>query len=488
MSFEDDYERVFKREITDEELEKIEKDKKRKNIEPINEDDTVGPCRPKSSSGKSKSSSNGPGRPKGDKWILTPHMMMEKIIDVKRIILKHYNGTFFIYEGSRYSNEYKGEPLETFIGETVQKLFYDIKKRDKNLSNEVDDKYVRNVCGQFQRTYHVYDVEINRNLIGVKNGILNIEKYPYKLMIPDSSMFTAINLPVIYDSKADCPNFKKFERSLLIRKYTDKEGNFVFDDYRDRLEKQILTFEEMFGYPLEYGYPIKKAPLLLGPTNCGKTTFYNVMHEFYGGYNISAVSLYDLGDKNRPAEMVGRLINNVSDIGYNVMQNKTIENFMLFTGAERKIQVEKKFRDPFLYNPTIKMYFGANYTPYVDITNVPFLKRWVVIEFPNNDFPFDGHFIDRLVTEKEKSGILNLALEGLSRLRKNKDFSFKQDVKSIKRLFLDNRQKDDRGNDKKPRERSERNDKGKIHEYPEQRSERSYDSRRADDDDISNIG
>lgn len=483
MSWEsDEYEKICKADLTDEELEIILEEKKKKEMEERNkkrkEENKIIPIE--------YDETNKPGRPKGDKWILTPHMMMEKLMEKKNIILKHYNGTIFIYEGGRYANEHKGEPVEIYIGQMVQNTFYTIKKRDNNLSNEVDDRYVRNVCGQFERTYHTYDIDIDKNLIGVKNGILNINKYPYELMKPDPSLFTAINIPVKYDPNAVAIKFKKFERDLLIKKYVDEDGNFVFTEYKQRLEEQILTFEEMFGYPLEYGYPIKKANLLLGPTNCGKTTYYNVMHEFYGGHNVAAVSLYDLGDKNRPAEMVGRLVNNVSDIGYNIMTAKTIENFMLYTGGEKKIQVEKKYRDPFLYNPTIKMYFGANYTPYVDIKNVPFLRRWSIITFPNNDFPFDGHFIDKLVTEKEKSGILNLALEGLERTRKNKNFSFKQNVKTIGKLFLEYRQKDENGNDKKPvMKRAEREDKGqKRGSY----GPRKNDARRVGDEDILDIG
>lgn len=420
------------------------------------------------------------GRPKGDGWILTPKMMMGKIS--KHVTIKHYNGNFYLYLDGRYNNRYKGEPVEVYLGMKAENMFYEIKDRDNNLKNDTSTNYVKEMCGHFQRTHHAFDEDIDRNLIGVKNGILNIRKYPYEIMKPDPSLFTAINLPIKYDPDTKSTEFKKFERELLIKKFVDEEGNFHDKDSEITLDLQMQVFEEMFGYALEYGYPIKKAILLLGPSNCGKTTFYRVMDAFLGLDNVSSVSLYDLGDKNRPAEMVGKLVNNVADIGYNILERRTIENFMNYTGGEGKIMVEKKYMHPFQYMPFVKMYFGANFTPHVNLNNNPFLGRWTVIKFPDNNFPFDGNFINSLITEKEKSGILNLALEGLMRIRKNKDFSYKQDIRVIKKIFKDNRLKDEDGSDEKPRQRDERNDIGKNHR------QRRNDARRRGNDDIVNIG
>lgn len=423
-----------------------------------------------------------PGKPKSDSWILTPKVMMEKIS--KQVTIKHYNGNFYSYLDRRYNNRYKGEPVEIYLGMKAEDMFYEIKDRDKNLKNDTSTNYIKEMCGHFARTHHVFDEDIDRNLIGVKNGILNIEKYPYEIMRPDPSLFTAINLPIKYDPNiiTEDLNFKKFERDILIKKFIDEDGNFYDKDSRKTLDLQVQLLEEMFGYTLEYGYPIKKAVLLLGPPNCGKTTFYRIMDAFLGLDNVSSVSLYDLGDKNRPAEMVGKLVNNVADIGYNVLERRTIENFMNYTGGEGKITVEKKYRDPFQYMPFVKMYFGANFTPYVNLSNNPFLGRWTIIKFPDNDFPFDGNFIYGLTTEREKSGILNLALEGLMRIRKNRDFSFKQNLRTIKKLFKDNRQPNEDDSDEKPRQREERSDKGKNHK------QRKDDIRRIGDEDVVNVG
>lgn len=66
-----------------------------------------------------------------------------------------------------------------------------------------------------------------------------------------------------------------------------------------------------------------------------------------------------------------------------------------------------------------------------------FYRRWVLINFPNN---FEGENADKsllttLQTPEELSGFLNLALEGLKRLRENDKFSNEKSIASTQKEY-----------------------------------------------------
>jgi hypothetical protein len=79
-----------------------------------------------------------------------------------------------------------------------------------------------------------------------------------------------------------------------------------------------------------------------------------------------------------------------------------------------------------------------------------FWNRWVILEFPftflsGKEFEAladqtdvklaDPEIISKLTTEEELSGLLNLALDGLERLRAQKDFSYAKSVEDVKVLW-----------------------------------------------------
>jgi phage/plasmid-associated DNA primase len=75
----------------------------------------------------------------------------------------------------------------------------------------------------------------------------------------------------------------------------------------------------------------------------------------------------------------------------------------------------------FIFVNHAKLTFSCNEVPEVYEDTVAFFRRWIIIQFPNT---FDGAKADKdllkkLTTPDELSGILNFALEGLTRLRSN---------------------------------------------------------------------
>ena len=101
-----------------------------------------------------------------------------------------------------------------------------------------------------------------------------------------------------------------------------------------------------------------------------------------------------------------------------------------------------------------KMIFSANELPKIYDTTDGFWTKWVLIEFPykfvtqkvyDKDVKeeekhvhkiMNPDIMKKLTTEEELSGLLNLALDGLDRLIKNKDFSYSKNTKEVKDLWI----------------------------------------------------
>jgi putative DNA primase/helicase len=98
--------------------------------------------------------------------------------------------------------------------------------------------------------------------------------------------------------------------------------------------------------------------------------------------------------------------------------------FKGLTGGDQQTG-EKKFQHDFNFVNFAKLIFACNAVPRSDDDSTAFMRRWVIVNFPNT---FEGDkedvdLFDRLLTPSELSGVLNWALEGLYRLQERKAFT-----------------------------------------------------------------
>ena len=82
--------------------------------------------------------------------------------------------------------------------------------------------------------------------------------------------------------------------------------------------------------------------------------------------------------------------------------------------------------------------FSANKAPLIREDSDAMWRRLLIIEFPNQFMgnKDDKHHIEKLTTAEELSGLLNLALEGLKRLREKGSFSHISSMKDTRREYL----------------------------------------------------
>lgn len=258
------------------------------------------------------------------------------------------------------------------------------------------------------------NVESDLRYVCLNNCILDTETGETMPHSQDKYFFG--KLPVNYDPEADCEEFKRFLSEVLNK-----------DD--------LPIIQEYIGYCFYRKYNFHKAMMFLGDGCNGKTVLLNIVKCLLGHDNVCSVALQDM-ELNRfsASEFYQKMANIFGDLSPNALESTS--RFKLLTG-EDVIQAERKFGQPFKFVNYAKIFFSCNNLPPVKDTSKGLFRRWIILKFPHN---FEGREDDgltgRLTEPSQLSGVLNWALEGLSRLLKNKGFSFSQSTEETKREYL----------------------------------------------------
>ena len=256
------------------------------------------------------------------------------------------------------------------------------------------------------------EFKCDQHVFNMANGVLDLDNN--KLMAHSPDWMLMSKSPVKFDPNAECPNFLKFMHQVMEPKYHS-------------------LIEEFIGYVLWNEYLIHKAFMFLGPKRTGKSTLIRVIEAAIGSKDCSHVSLQDL-TKNRfmRARLFGKKLNSYGDLPVTPIADAGI--FKNLTG-EDTIDAENKFEHPFGFKNIAKILFSANALPKMKVHDDAFYTRWIIVLFNNSVFgKEDPKLTAKLTTSEELSGIINLALAGLKRLKENEwKFTYADDAAAIYR-------------------------------------------------------
>jgi len=258
--------------------------------------------------------------------------------------------------------------------------------------------------------------DVNKNLICLNNGILNFRTG--ELLKHNPKYLFVSKIPVKFEPLADCPKIKKF-----------------FED--TFLKEDIKIMQEWLGYLLLREYIIKKALILLGQRDTGKTTFLNLAIRFIGEENKSGISLQKISqDRFASASLDNKHLNSFDDLSFKDIRDNGA--FKMATGGGY-IQAEHKFGDHFQFKNFAKLIFAANQIPLMKYDDDAYYSRWIIINcnniFDDTNAKKDLHLIKKMTTQKELSGLLNYAIEGLKRLLKNGRFSYDRGIEEVRAIM-----------------------------------------------------
>lgn len=230
-----------------------------------------------------------------------------------------------------------------------------------------------------------------------------------RALLPHSPDYGAITqLPVVFDSEAECPEFDRYLAEVVPPDTLD------------------LVWE-MIGYMLMFGNPYQLAFILQGPGGNGKSLFLRVLQALIGKKNISALSLRQITeDRFAVAGLLGKTANLAGDIDSKYLGDSS--RFKQVVGGDL-IEVERKYGQPFSFEPYVVPVFAANEFWKTGDTTHGYWRRWVPIPFP---YPVVGK---RQLNEEdlfaETSGIFNRAMVGLRILMQRGKFEMSPSVNSL---------------------------------------------------------
>lgn len=352
----------------------------------------------------------------------TSDELAERILKYYHIV--YYNKSFYFYEKKEgYWGYYPYDFNDS------KRIVHDFCKENKKKGADIgtiNDYYLNQILNYVARDTFVADNMINPYIIAVNNGLLDIGKYPPTFTETNEStydIFSPLRIPVTYNPKIkECPKIDAFLNQIT----TDNSGTYAQD------KNDVPTLYEMIGYALEPSYFIHKCAILTGSGHNGKTIYYNILSNFLGDDNVTINSMYELG-KFDIINFKNKFVNIKADIGtYRDLPDVAREKIKELSGEEHRISSQIKHAPEIvMFKNRAKLYFGCNADleghglPGLNkraINDITFMNRWIILHLPNK-YPEKAGFINLLISRDELSGLLNKALEGLNRLRKQKMFS-----------------------------------------------------------------
>lgn len=276
----------------------------------------------------------------------------------------------------------------------------------------------------FFGTNYIYEIPL-------QNGILNIKTREITEHTPRKIFFN--KLPLEYDPSAECPNITEHLTTILKNK------------------EDIPVILELFGYLLLKQYKIEKAFMFVGFGRNGKSKTIELMKRFLGPENCSSLPLRALHEESFSlSELFGKMANLAADLSRTDLKETGMIKSLI---GRDYIQAKRKYLKDLNFVNYAKMVFAANELPKIFDTTDGFWTKWVLIEFPYKFVPekvynelseekrqthkiMNPDIIEKLITSEELSGLLNLALDGLDRLLKNKDFSYSKGTKEVKDMWI----------------------------------------------------
>jgi len=240
--------------------------------------------------------------------------------------------------------------------------------------------------------------------IPVGNGVLDIRTERYVLRPHRAEDYLLACPPIPYNPAGQCP--------VWMRCLDDWFGG---DDDGDA---KIEALQEFAGYCLMSHARYKKALLLHGESDTGKSVVPFVFREFVGAANCAAVSVEDMDDPRKRAPLRGKLLNALTELPTNALIADG--GFKTLVSTEEPILFDEKYLPAIVDVPIGKHVIATNHLPRINDRSNATFNRLLLIRF-NRIIPKgeqDVALHDKLRGELE--GVLLWALEGAQRLWTNK--------------------------------------------------------------------
>lgn len=256
--------------------------------------------------------------------------------------------------------------------------------------------------------------------IAFRNGVYNITTEKLQAFTPDIIILNKIDWN--YNPDAYDPNVNNLLNRLACG---------------DKKVRALLC--EVVGYCFYRRNELRKAFILIGEKQNGKSTYLKLINFLLGKDNVTNLDLAELGQRFKPAELFGKLANIGDDIGDDFIQNPAI--FKKVVSGD-PVNVERKGENPFNLRNYSKFLFSANNIPRIKDKSGAVISRLVIIpfnaRFTPEDKDFDPYIIYKVTTENAMEYLINLGLEGLKRVLQSYTFTENDSTKAALKEYEEN--------------------------------------------------
>jgi P4 family phage/plasmid primase-like protien len=299
-----------------------------------------------------------------------------------------------------------------------------IKEQSEILCPEISTHKVNEIIEKLRRRTFVDRSKFDKDhdILNIQNGLVNIRTGEF-IEGHNPDHLSLIQLPVKYNPVA-------YPRKIL---------DFMYNVLHPG---DVPLMIEYIAYCLIGDTKLQKDLMCVGEEDSGKSVMLKLITRFLGPENISSRTLHDLvTDRFAKADLFGKLANVFADISSKKLGE--IETFKVLATGDR-ISAQHKFKDSFEFEPNAKLIFSANTPPKPpeDVDN-SYYRRWILIPFYlrkkcffcNKQIMKDPDLLEKLTTEEELSGLLNLVLKAARRLLEKRKFVKSPSTEEIRERY-----------------------------------------------------
>lgn len=316
---------------------------------------------------------------------------------IKKIFnLITFKKNLYIYDKERCIYKPHSNEIETFVREEYVK--HNIVGKLSTIERETMT-HVHSMGNS-----DVYPFNSDPTTIPVRNCIVKIDyKNNTITSLPNGPehLFT-YRLNVVFDEKAS----REIPRKVLAQ-WVDEENI-----------NSLIQIPAQAIMQMQRCVPFKKAHLIQGEPNAGKSTFVSLLVKFFTTEYVTSIRLQQICvDRFVGGQLEGKLLNIYDDL--EDVPLDTIDAFKTLTGICTH-NVERKYCEGYVGRVTSVHVFTCNYPPeYPEKVkrDVAFWKRWEYIRFQNT-YQVDTNFEARTFTDEFMSGFLNLILDAMLQMDK----------------------------------------------------------------------
>lgn len=309
---------------------------------------------------------------------------------IKELKIVNYNENFYYWCDT--SKKYKDD---------VEKQVYRIaQKKIDNITISQKKEVLHSMLHKDVKTIKHADV----NYIAFKNGVLDIETG--ELLAPTPEIFITNVIPHNYNINASSP---------IIDECLN---NWSCND-----ESIINLLLECAGYCLYRNCKFKKAFVLYGDGNNGKSRYMDLLKFMLGNDNTVFSDLSKLSDKFYIIRLKDKLANISDDIQKSFNDSSTFKQVV--SGDD--ITGKNSHKDPIDFKPYAKLVYSCNDYPHFNGSDKPINSRIITIPF-ENDFSNNPNTDLQVMLESSQAVeyFIKLSVEALKELLKRNKFTYSE--------------------------------------------------------------